>query len=409
MKKTLIVTGICIVLLIIAYLQFNNHPVLKDPRGDLFAGSAACAKCHSSLYNSYLHTAHSVASIAATEKTAQGSFAKGFNVFNINDSQKVVMEKLDSGLFQTYYINGSVKKRYRFDIVFGGVKGETYLYWKGNELYQLPVSYFNKQRQWSTSPGYGYNLLDYSRSPRAIGKQCLECHASYIKDLPGESQKFTRNEEFDKSSLIYGIDCERCHGPGAQHAAFQASHPEVKTARFIASYRSLNRSQRMDMCAVCHSAKPGVMLRSAFGFVPGDTFAKFKMPELYHPVDTGHLDVHGNQLQLLQSSKCFIGSKMDCATCHDTHQNTRGNDALYTQKCFSCHNTPNHTYCKMTGQLSDAALKANCISCHMPALPTKIISVQVSGRLPSVQFFVHTHHIAIYPAEVKKVLAYINE
>lgn len=37
------------------------------------------------------------------------------------------MKKTDNGLFQNYYLNGKAKDRYRFDIVFGGVKGESYL------------------------------------------------------------------------------------------------------------------------------------------------------------------------------------------------------------------------------------------------------------------------------------------
>jgi hypothetical protein len=407
MRKTIVVTGICATLLIIAFLQFDNNTVKGDPRGNGFAGTAACAKCHADLYHSYLHTAHYLASGTASENTVHGSFAKGLNVFNINKLQKVVMEKLDSGLFQSYYVNSKMRERHRFDIVFGGVKGETYLYWQGNELYQLPLSCFNGQHQWSTSPGMGINFLDYPRA-RPIGIRCMECHASYINYLPGEAQKLSGLEEFDKNSLVLSIDCERCHGPAAQHADFQTNNPQIKTARFITTYHSLSRSQKLDMCAVCHSGKPGFMLRSGFGFIPGDTLAKFKMPEFSGRIDTNHLDVHGNQLQLLQSSKCFINSSMDCATCHDTHQNSRGNDALYTQKCLNCHNSPNHTYCRMTDKLSAAVFKRNCINCHMPALPTKAISVQVSDKLPPIQFFVHTHHIAIYPQEVKKILAYIN-
>ena len=59
--------------------------------------------------------------------------------------------------------------------------------------------------------------------------------------------------------------------------------------------------------------------------------------------------------------------------------------------------------------LSADVLKTNCINCHMPALPTKAITVQVSDTLPSIQFYVHTHHIAIYPEQVKKILAYANK
>jgi len=408
MKKTLFITGICAALLLIAFFLSRENTNREDPRGHLYAGSEACTKCHSDIYHSYLHTAHFLASLPATENTIHGSFENGSNVFYVNDSQKVVMEKLDSGLFQSYYLDGKIKKRYRFDIVFGGVKGESYLTWNGNELEQLPLSYFTREHQWSTSPGYGFNFLEYPRL-RMVSKSCLECHTSYINNFQGESPELNKTEFFDKSSLVYSIDCERCHGPAAQHVAFQTRNPEIKTAHFIRTYSSLNRIQRMDMCAICHSGPPSLMIRSTFEFAPGDTFAKFKVPEFSRILDTEHLDVHGNQVGLLERSKCYIYSQMDCATCHDVHKNTRGEDILYVQKCLDCHNTPNHVYCKMSNKLSESMLEQYCINCHMPALPTKVISVQVSDKLPTVQFFVHTHRIAIYPMEVKKILAYINQ
>lgn len=407
MKKALIVTGICFVAFLIFYLSITGSNKKTDPRGESFAGLQACMKCHSNIYNSYVHTAHYIASGEATESTVHGTFVNGANVFDVNDSQKIAMERFDTGLFQTYYLNGKIKERYRFDVVLGGVKGESYLYWKNNELYQLPLSYFSREHQWSTSPGYGFNFLDYSSS-RSIKKQCLECHTSYIEDLPENAQGFNKREQFDKASLIYSIDCERCHGPAAEHADFQTRNPGTKTAHFITAYNSLNRIQKTDMCAICHSGMPDQMLRSTFSFVPGDTFAKFKVPQFYHTNDTAHLDVHGNQVQLLKSSKCYIFSQMNCTTCHDPHKNTRGDVAVYTQKCLACHTTSNHIDCKMANTLTDDALKTNCINCHMPALPTNVISVQVSDTLPSVRFFVHTHHIATYPEEVKKILAYIN-
>ncbi len=407
MKKTVIITFLFGLLVIMFNLKCKNSNDVNDPRGHLYAGSKACNKCHTNIGNSYLHTAHYIASLPANDNTVSGSFAKGSNVFNLNDSQKIIMEKSTDGLFQTYYLNGKIKERYRFDIVFGGVKGASYLYWKGNELYQLPLSSFGQQHLWSTSPGYQFNFLDYSRS-RSIGKRCLECHASYINDLQGTSAGLSTNEKFDKNTIVYSIDCERCHGPGKQHVDFQTEHPDVKTASFITTYSSLNRIQKISMCAVCHSGISTYMLRSSFEFLPGDTFAKFKLPDLYESIDTNHLDVHGKQVQLLESSQCFINSQMDCATCHDTHENSRGNEALYSSKCLNCHNLPGHVYCKMTSQIKTTELNTHCIDCHMPALPSKSISVQIADR-SSIPFFVHTHHIAIYPQEVKKILAYINQ
>src|SRR3978361_2126034 len=146
MKKTWIATGIAVVLLAVVYLQCTNSKP-ADPRGNLYAGSASCAKCHSNLYNSYLHTAHFIASVPASDSTIHGSFNRDSNIINISQSQKVVMEKRDSKFFQNYYKNGKSVESQRFDIVFGAVKGETYLYWKGNELYELPVSYYAKQNK----------------------------------------------------------------------------------------------------------------------------------------------------------------------------------------------------------------------------------------------------------------------
>ena len=240
--------------------------------------------------------------------------------------------------------------------------------------------------------------------------RCLECHASYIEDRPDEPQGLNGVERFDKSSLVYTVDCERCHGPGAQHVNFQTNNPGIKTARFITTYASLPRARRIDLCAVCHSGNKSQMLRSTFFFKPGDTLARFKIDDFYSPMnDTSHLDVHGNQVQLLQSSKCFIYSKMDCATCHDVHQNQRGNTAIYTQKCLGCHSTANHNYCKMATMLNAGLIKSNCIQCHMPAFASKAIISANMDKTYNADIFVHTHHIAIYPQETKKVLLMVSK
>jgi len=288
----------------------------------------------------------------------------------------------------------------------GGVKGESYLYWNGNGLYQLPISYYTKQHKWLMSPGYAPGQVDFSR---IITKRCLECHGSFIGDEPGEEQGLTGAEQFDKSSVVLSIDCERCHGPSAQHVEFQTENPQIKTAHFITTYASLTRTMRLDMCAQCHSGNKSEMIRSIFYFVPGDTLAKFKLPEFYNAVDPTHLDVHGNQLQLLQTSKCFINSNMDCATCHDAHQNQRDNTLLFTQKCLNCHSTVNHNYCKMVNNTNAQFIKSNCIECHMPSLTTMAILSPNMDKTFSAGIAVHTHHIAIYPEEVKKIQALLNK
>lgn len=106
-----------------------------------YAGSAACITCHRDIYSSYLHTSHYHSVSAASHASVHGSFAKDSNYFLLNNNNKVVMENRSGAMFQVYYSGGKEVEAQRFDIVFGSVKGETYLYWKNNYLFQLPISY----------------------------------------------------------------------------------------------------------------------------------------------------------------------------------------------------------------------------------------------------------------------------
>ena len=375
-----------------------NEPK-DDPRGTAYARSATCVSCHKAVYSDYLHTAHFTTSRLADEHSINGSFAPGTNVYMLNNNTKVVMEKRDSGLYQVAYVNGKVVNAQCFGITIGGIKAETYLYWAGNSLYQLPISHFKALKSWTNSPGYRNNIADFTRP---VGVDCMSCHASYLRKIQ-QDQPLQHGEEFDKSAMILGIDCERCHGPAAQHVDYQTQHPEDKKARFIAIYSTLPRAVKMDMCAICHSGASDMMLRPSFTFKPGDRVSDFRLKSLFQNTDPNQLDVHGNQCQLLSSSKCFINSNMDCATCHNVHNNQRDQIALYSQKCISCHQQVNHIFIKHTPALA-AVIKNNCIDCHMPVKPSSAIALNTAQKSTVVPYMVRTHHIAVYPDLTLSVL-----
>ena len=400
-KKRLLPLLLSLFPIIIILTQCLSKTEKTDPRGDDYDGAATCVSCHKNINSSYLHTAHFMASMPVTESNIQGSFLPGQNTFDYNGHTKVVMEKTDSGYFQTSYVNGTKLQSSRFDMTFGGIKGESYLTWDGNQLLELPVSYDNKLKNWIISPGYDSTRITLDR---VINTACMECHASYAKPQKLTVASFDETAEgFDKNSVIMSIDCERCHGPAKAHVNFHTDNPEVKKAKYITSYSSLNRLQRIDLCGTCHSGRYPIITKSTFEFKPGDTLSNFRRHSAYTPPkDYTHIDVHGDQVDMLESSKCFINSKMDCATCHDVHKNDRNTLAVYTQRCMSCHTTTNHNFCKMEGKLGMDVIKAQCISCHMPALPSKAIVYQDKTAM------VRTHHIAVYPDEVKKITAYLK-
>ncbi|MGN6177627.1 MAG: hypothetical protein ACTHNW_00490 [Mucilaginibacter sp.] len=403
-KRKIFLALIFLIPLTVIFSQcLTLSPKSNDPRGDSYVGAAKCMQCHKEIYDDYLHTAHFSSTRLADSKTMHGDFTPGHNVYYFSKDLKVVMEKHKDGFYQVAYFKGKQINSARFDVVFGGVKAESYLYWKDNELFQLPISYFNALQNWTDSPGFDTLNANYGRM---IGDRCFQCHSSYIRQIPSGSQSIANPViKYDKASLIMGIDCERCHGPGADHVNFQMAHPDDKKAHFMVSYTSLPRARKLDMCAICHSGNKETLIKNIFAFKPGDTLASYKEVDFFQSpaVDSAKLDVHGNQYQLLSSSKCFIKSNLDCATCHNVHANQRQDVALFSQKCMDCHKTSTHNFCPMAQQLG-GVIKTNCIDCHMPARSSSVIAVQTSGKGRAVPYLVRTHHIAIYKDATQAVI-----
>lgn len=458
----------------------SNSPI-RDREGAAFAGSTTCISCHATIYQSHIHTAHYLDSRPAAKEFIKGSFDSGKNRFIYNKEREVLLEQKGHLFYQTAFINGKEAQRHPFDIVIGsGRKGQTYLYWDRDNLFQLPISYYTALNDWCISPGYPTDAPVFNREVLAF---CMECHSTYAtirepntsgnntfgsstsgKDNPrndnsrnsnsgpgnpnngnagssvtpngtsrnsvsgssafpnansgnsaspnatsddnSSGQDFSnRNDRFDQNQIIYGIDCERCHGPAAEHVAFHTAHPEEKSAHYIVNTRRLSRQQRLDACALCHSGGRAQLL-PAFSFKAGDTLNKYSLAK-YASTDEATLDVHGNQYGLLSSSKCFISSQMDCSSCHNVHVNEANNPKLFSERCMTCHDGTTHPGCKMT-PTPGFVLSNNCIDCHMPLLPSQKILLTLSNSSQPIHNLVRTHRIAIYPESTKEYLRNIK-
>jgi len=384
------------------FSQCLHKSKAADPRGPEYAGATGCLKCHKTIYNDYLHAAHSLTSRAASQATIHGSFKPDSNTVIYNDSVRVVMEKHKDGLYQVKYTSGKPIEKGRFDIVFGSNRGETYLSWMRDEVHQLPVTYYINEHQWGNSPG-GY-FGDSVNFRRIIHERCFECHSSYIQNLSGPASSAADADSLDKKSLIIGIDCERCHGPAAAHVNFHTQNPNEKKPMYITAIRSLSRSQRIDLCSVCHSGNTNVMTKSTFGFKLGETLANYDDGSLFHRFqDAARTDVHGNQVKLLTSSKCFMSSNIECATCHNMHDKGIKTVKTYSEHCTSCHSEAKHNFCKMASQVGPAIMN-NCLDCHMPVKTSRSIVINGAGKLSNPLFLARTHLIAVYPEESKKIM-----
>ncbi len=394
-----VASGLLALLLLAHCLQAPGHEPETDLRGPLYAGSRSCQPCHAVIYNSSFHAAHFNTSGHTLSEEVQRGFDSGFNKFRFNDSVEVWMEKENNRFVQSYILNGKKLFSQPFDIVVGsGRKAQTFLYFnEQKKLSQLPLSYLVMAHTWANSPGFPATDAKFDRN---IPSYCLGCHGSFV-EVKQTYKGVVMQEEFGRN-LLFGIDCERCHGPAREHVQFQQTHPEEKKAFHIIKAASLNRQQKNDWCAQCHSGFRDVQ-QSLFTFKPGDDLDNFYVPE-FGRVDTARLDVHGNQYQLMLSSKCYQGSTgLTCLSCHDVHQTERDSLSLFSRRCQSCHPRPDHSFSGRDPQV-DSAVQEDCVSCHLPNKPSSLITLLTEGKQEAEADPIRTHFITVYREETRKFL-----
>jgi len=347
-------------------------------------GDEACRPCHEEKFETYLHTAHHLTSQPANLNSILGKFTEGDNILKTSNPELFYrMEASQRGQFQTAVMGISpdtTSRTERFDLVIGsGGKGQTYLYWKGEELFQLPVTYWTELGQWVNSPGYRDGVPDFSRR---VLPRCLDCHASYFESLAPPLNHY-RNPGFE-----LGISCEKCHGAGREHVARQTSKTPAEYPQTIVNPARLPRDRQIDLCALCH-AGIGELTAKPFTYVPGEPLEHYLALPRLDPAAT--IDVHGSQVELLKRSRCYQSSAaMTCSTCHNVHVTQHGL-AAFSERCLSCHKLESCGVFPQRGR----EIAGNCIDCHMPRQQTNLIVSDSNGR--KVKPKVRNHWIRIYP------------
>ena len=360
----------------------STLPIVSASRSG-YVGDEACRDCHFQKLESYSQTAHKLTSGLPTKDSVLGSFAVGKNILKTsNPALYFRMESRPAGFFQTSVTTLSSvpsMQSEKMDIVIGsGRTGQTYLFWKDDRLFELPVSYWSGLRGWVSSPGYGDDIADFDRP---VTPRCLECHTDFAGTIPGPDPP----NHYYPPSLIMGISCERCHGPGRKH--LDATKVTTSDARIINPVK-LPRDRQIELCAQCHdsSRRP---VAAAFSYLPGERLDNFLQPT--PSLTSSTAEVHGNQVGLLMRSRCFrFSATMSCSTCHDVHQIQR-EAANFSGHCLTCHRADNCGEFRKLG----AKISKDCIDCHMPVQPSsKIISLSNGKELEAK---VRTHWIKIYP------------
>jgi len=364
-----------------------QKPLDQSPPGDeSTAADEICAKCHREKVQTFAETRHRLTSQLAARFSIAGHFESGKNILQtLNPQLTFKMDAHGGRFYQTAILDKlghRTERREQIDIVIGsGRKGQSYLYWKLDQLFELPVSYWTSLDSWVNSPGYIDGSADFERS---ITPRCLECHATYFRETAGSES----TSHFDHLHFILGISCTRCHGTAEQHVrlrsaeAGSSSLPVVLTAPV-----GLQRDRQIDVCAQCH-AGAGEGIKPAFSFVPGQRLTDYI--EIRPPDPYARVDVHGNQVALLERSRCYQSSpEMTCATCHDVHAPER-EAATYSSRCLACHKP---SQCGAQSQLTPQRA-ADCINCHMPVQASNLLVLDANDT--RIKARVRNHWIRVY-------------
>jgi len=345
-----------------------------------YVGSAKCKKCHKENYNEWSHSMHPKM-IQDVKKNPSAIVA------NFLKLPKDANFKFDNIV---YTIGGKFKQRYMLEKDFNGTKD----YVVGNYQWNSQI---HKWQHFDTWDYWYKNAYPHDDMKVPTSTTCDGCH------FTGFMSKQKRVEP--------GVSCESCHGPASEHVK------NPKSAVYLASL--VDPSRQNEICLQCHMRNRDNRLKDQnmssiygnardypFGYEPGKSLAKYKMPapfEMGH--ETGEFYANGAGKHNRTQGNEFVHSGMakhgiTCINCHNPHtlqptaQHNTGN-AL----CLKCHafnsvigphekSLTAHTHHKADSKGS------LCVECHMP---------KVGRHAPGSPFTVRSHMFGfVTPAQTLK-------
>src|SRR3984885_11586563 len=123
--------------LVVLLSQLPLHAAAKH---EGYLGDDACRSCHAPQVDSFHQTAHYLTSALPNQQSILGQFPPGDNILKTsNPNLSFRMDAKDNTFTQTAVAPASERTE-KFAFVIGsGEKGQTYLFWDEDQLFQLPV------------------------------------------------------------------------------------------------------------------------------------------------------------------------------------------------------------------------------------------------------------------------------
>lgn len=340
----------------------DEHPLEAEPSP--YLGAAACAACHSTVFDAQQHSRHGRTFFRASEVASlpipKQPVPDPGDAKVVHDYQKVedhveVETRIDDRIVRSI-----------IDYAFGtGDRGLTLVgHNDKNHYFESRLSYYGDNKAWDVTSGQDRvprheALYQGSILTLDVVRRCILCHQTN----PMAVLSATGPEAADRA-----IGCEKCHGPGGDHVrAVNAPDAKVDPSVFLRDMAIARPSLTygepiLKLCGQCHDPR-----KVDFEVTQSlETASRF-------------------QATTLSWSRCYTESQksLDCVTCHSPHRDAETNHAHYEAKCLECHSGAARP--KQPRSLlhpRDTAYtesppcpvqpKSGCIDCHMPKDRTPI-------------------------------------
>ncbi len=377
----------------------RGHPRAATPANS-YVDAAVCATCHADIAASY-HKTGMGRSFARVRPEDSIEFGKPF--YNQASDSYFAMIARDGKHYQRRWQIGFDGKETNVDerevnyVIGSGNHSRTYLHLTSQgTLEVLPLSWYSeKGGYWDMSPGY--DQPDNPGPVRPVHYECMFCHNAYPK-IPAAMTRSASAELVFEEPLPEGIDCQRCHGPGARHVtAASSGAPLAEIRAAIVNPKRLDPKRELEVCMQCHLETTSIDLphsirrfdRGPFSYVPGQPLGDFQ-------IEFDRADGQGNRFEIantayrLRESQCFLKSAgrggapnqatLRCTTCHNPHDIPRGAEATahYNSVCQTCH----AAIVQQTAASGPHRAGADCVACHMPKRRTDdVVHVVMTDHL----------------------------
>jgi hypothetical protein len=422
--------------------EIPDRPVQDLRRG--YVSSKTCQSCHPQQYSTWHASYHRTMTQVVTPNTVLGDFDDkrltfhGLTYHLERRGEEFWVEMDDPTWTGPPELTPRIERR----IVLSTGSHHDQDYWyatprPGRDLRLLPLNFRVKEKKWV--PFSAAFLLpphaEFDYSPSKWTQTCVKCHATY-----GEQVVDPASEQIDSRVAEFGIACEACHGPAAEHVTANRDpqrryrlHLGDQTDSTITNPAKLDAVRSSEVCGQCHGQwserEPGTDLAdSPERYRPGDPVEKHRMYQQFAAADPsranvdpqkhefmkylleqekdyllrsfwsdGMVRISGREYTGMIESPCYRGGKFSCLSCHTMHPEEDdprplaewADDQLGprmggNEACLQCHAKfaspaalTAHTY------HAPDSTGSNCYNCHMPWTGYGILKAHRSHQIDS--------------------------